>query len=872
MSSDTSSSTSETSPKFLSKEWFLKNKILVGVVITVILVGAGVGIYFAVRTKSTSATSGGGSGGTGGSTDTGTRKDGKWSQWSTECVQQGNQWVKTRTCIEEGKNGGLLCSQIDGGKATQLCEPIPGGWRTPPDSDSVCKLEDGKWVKERFCDNPAPKYGGATCQGSNKVDCTPLAGDWRTPPDSDSVCKLENGKWVKERFCDNPVPKYGATCQGSNKVDCTPSNGYWFPSANEAVCEVGKDDQGNVIVDGQGRTTYYKTLTCVAPQYGGAACPTRTESGVVVKNNKAMIPCPYRDGVWTDFSTCTVSGNDTLKTRTCALPEYGGRPCVDYYPLINLVDNNDSGYIASASSVDPLGGQAYQPYNAFDSSTTTYWHSMDSGTANTYNPTTGVYQGAIQTPVGSTVYRGEWIQIQFPPSTIHTPFRVVGMIIRPRGDPTNIWMVRSPRNFVLLGSQTGSTWTVIYDNTLLTGENDWKNEPKTIYFPSPASSGYTYYRLVITRVGNVDSGTNMKSVQIADLRLIGSPIIPSNSTTPITQRPETIPCNRDCLYGDWENKCEYKNNKWIQSRPKTDPVGAGASCDTTKLTQTCPTILTWNEDWGAFVRNGTGYGTGTPAEFVKGQSYTDGGVDKQVRYLKPSGAQGCPTNVAPDANGMCYNVRNKLTDWSECKIVNIPAGGGIANGGVWKQTRTNLQNNVVESKDCDPGSKWDKLPTDLFRIKIAGESTYFGFGGTCGTTWNDKSSCSGGYYAICDQGRDESGRQLWQTNAYGNTDRKVIFANPAVDSVKMGINYSSFPFNDISNANGGRKRLMLSTNGTDGSEYDPVSKRMRILYGNNDWCWQRVWGDCGVAQHRIVMAPCDINNPSQRFDIVNQSE
>jgi hypothetical protein len=724
-STDTpSTTTSDSSPKFPSKEWFLKNKVLVGIVVIVVLLGTGVGIYFAVRPKSGTAGGGGSGGGSGGSTDTGARKNGKWSDWSAECVKQGDQWVKTRTCLEEGRNGGLLCSQIDGGKTTQICEAIPGGWRTPDDSDAVCKLEDGKWVKERFCDAPAPKYGGAACSGPNKVECTPVAGGWRTPADSDAVCKLEDGKWVKERFCDAPAPKYGATCSGSNKVECTPQNGRWKTNFSDEICKVETDAQQKPIVDSAGRTTYYKTIICEEPKYGGAPCPTRTETGVDVSGGKARIKCQRNDGVWAQFSDCNLEGNNSVKTRTCTLPQYGGLPCVADYPLVNLVENDDSGYIVSASSEHTA--DAWKACRAFDGNIQSCWHSNVMTNSNLYDAFDGTYKGTILTTVDNkTTYRGEWIQIRFPLSTIHTSFQAIGIKITPRQD-SDAWARRSPRNFVLLGSLGGSSWTVIYDNTLLDGIKDWTQSAKTIYFPTPASRGYIFYRLVVTRVGNdcpSQQPCDRNSVQIAELRIIGTPFVTPNSdsTNPL-QTTEKIPCDTDCRLSDWQPACVKEGNDWKQNRTvSVQPVGTGKACST-DLKRNCPGTATNWSAWGAFKVNNVYQKTGNPSQFSSSNDayYLENSVYKQVAYVVLGDNQGCPSDsTSYDATSRtCFKYRNVFGDYGECHLVN----------GSWKKARTNNITGLPDYTDCTPDSNWQYFPQGKFKIKIKDQNLHLGYG------------------------------------------------------------------------------------------------------------------------------------------------
>jgi len=822
-STDTpSTTTSDSSPKFPSKEWFLKNKVLVGIVVIVVLLGTGVGIYFAVRPKSGTA-GGEGSGGAGGLTDTGARKNGKWSNWSAECVKQGDQWVKTRTCLEEGKNGGLLCSQIDGGKTTQICEAIPGGWRTPADSDAVCKLEDGKWMKERFCDDPAPKYGGATCSGSNKVECTP-------------------------------------------------QNGYWTPSFNETTCKVETDAQGKPIVDSTGRTNYYKTITCIDPQYGGSPCPARTETGVVVSGGKARIKCGHTDGVWTQFSTCALDNSDnSVKTRTCTLPTLGGLPCVDYYPLMNLVNDDDSGYVVSASSVHPA--EAWKASRAFDGNIQTCWHSNEQSSSNLYDSLDGTYKGATLTTAGNgTAYRGEWIQIQFPPSTIHTRFQAVGIKITPRQDA---WSTRSPRNFVLLGSNPSTltnitSWTVIYDNTLLDGIKDWTASAKTIYFPTSASSGYTIYRLVITRVGNT-------SVQIAELKIIGTPFVTADSTGKLPlQVEEKIPCNQDCRVSDWKPACEKSGDAWKQNRDiVSQPVGTGKSCPT--LTRNCPGTATNWSAWGAFKVNNSNQSTGTVSQFVNKSSYTDtDGKSKQVRYIQLGDNQGCPSDSTSVVGNMCYQVRNLWTEYSECSLPDP--------NGSWIQTRTNLETNEKDNRACTMTPTWGKPPDYQFRVKVNNTdwrlSADCGIGNACQIEHRNNGMHGRGF--VCMKAQQDRGQIFRSGAGLGWTGEKQNYiqidkSNAVYDACVTGdgctLDFVPWCRNWQDPNKGSRlvingSALSAKDDSTNAWEYAPNTKQFRLKsnFDDNLRCLTSL-GNYGDS-NTIGLAVCDPNDKNQRFEAI----
>lgn len=166
------------------------------------------------------------------------------------------------------------------------------------------------------------------------------------------------------------------------------------------------------------------------------------------------------------------------------------------FPDAALTVNASSTATASASTT--LAG-GYEPFQAFDRNTATFWHSDGSS----YNGTTGVYTGALSTTANGVSYSGEWLQVQLPFATILRYFTIA-----PRsGNETT----RSPRSFVVLGSINGSTWELVHEETNI---NDWGAATKTFAVLRAANS-FIYYRIVIRRVGNSDSGSSQSSIQIA---------------------------------------------------------------------------------------------------------------------------------------------------------------------------------------------------------------------------------------------------------------------------------------------------------------------------------------------------------------------
>ena len=111
--------------------------------------------------------------------------------------------------------------------STIFYNPINGGWSDYGPCNRTC----GGGTKYRYCNNPSPANGGATCPGSNSLSCNTQAcpttttsttlprinGGW-----SDyGACNRTCGGGTKYRSCNNPAPANGgAPCSGSNSRSC----------------------------------------------------------------------------------------------------------------------------------------------------------------------------------------------------------------------------------------------------------------------------------------------------------------------------------------------------------------------------------------------------------------------------------------------------------------------------------------------------------------------------------------------------------------------------------------------------------------------------------------------------------------------------
>ena len=167
-------------------------------------------------------------------------------------------------------------------------------------------------------------------------------------------------------------------------------------------------------------------------------------------------------------------------------------------------------YIASSSSSAPNSGDTnYLPYNSLNL-TSTYW---DSGNS-TYS--SGSYVGSVSTSniVGSSAINGEWIQIKLPYLLL---LKNISFLSRQDGS----YIVRLPVSMVILGSNDGNIWNILYSQT---------SRPYTfasytnVINISGVTTAYSYLRLIIR---SIESDATSTSVIIQQLNYGGD--IYSNS-------------------------------------------------------------------------------------------------------------------------------------------------------------------------------------------------------------------------------------------------------------------------------------------------------------------------------------------------------
>jgi hypothetical protein len=395
----------------------------------------------------------------------------------------------------------------------------------------------------------------------------------------------------------------------------------------------------------------------------------------------------------------------------------------------------------------------------------------------------------------------------------------------------------------------------LFDNTgdSNPGVNNWTAEAQNFTITTPVPSGFLYYRLVITRVGNFDTRPqqpttlNMKSVQIADFRIVGTPFVDQADAKEVR---EISSCSRDCQYGVWEG-CTYDttNKKWIQNRQKTEAVGNGAVCDVSQYKRDCPNTASWS-GWGAFKKNNTYFSSGAQEQFEAGKTYSENGVEKQVRYAKPTSNQGCSDNLNVDSMGMCYQSRDYWNKWGECSVQ--PDGS-------FTKTRTNVDGGSSGPVGCtNYTNNWKQLrdvaPTGWFVLKNIG--TGQGSGKTGWTSdWD---------YL---QPRTMGESTWWSTTTRNGDQRKNHFRALHADNNRC-INVVGYcdPWQSWKNDTLVRSCDDNSdTNNNQNFHYDPVSKQIT----NNSWacnadrlvCLERV-------DNSIRTRWCDASNKNQKWEFV----
>ena len=175
-------------------------------------------------------------------------------------------------------------------------------------------------------------------------------------------------------------------------------------------------------------------------------------------------------------------------------------------------------YITSSSS-NYVGEDSYRVFDYTSSTawTADSWQYYSSGTYSRSPPTT--------TLVESTVYSGEWLQIQLPTAIVLSKYTLYPWKNSPQ---------RMPTQFIIAGSNDGTTWSLVdtQNNNAL-----WTSSGKS--FTINKTNSYNYYRLITFVKSTIDTWLG-----IGEWILYQTPTPDQYLTTPFISLPfEKVPEN-----------------------------------------------------------------------------------------------------------------------------------------------------------------------------------------------------------------------------------------------------------------------------------------------------------------------------------------
>ena len=216
--------------------------------------------------------------------------------------------------------------------------PVAGSWSPwAPWSGCSAPCDVGTQIRNRFCNSPAPLFGGLPCPGPTEEvqEChtghvCPIDGRWG-PWTGWSNCLSECGlgEQRRRRLCDSPLPQFGGLpCKGYAEefVPCDtgipcPIHGHWSPWSEFSLCSVSCE---------MGLQARHRVCSNPPPQFEGLPCHGPIEETVGCDTG---VHCPMHGGWghWYAWSTCGVSCGvgKQERRRECNNPVqlFGGLPC-----------------------------------------------------------------------------------------------------------------------------------------------------------------------------------------------------------------------------------------------------------------------------------------------------------------------------------------------------------------------------------------------------------------------------------------------------------------------------------------------------------------------------------------------------------------
>jgi hypothetical protein len=251
------------------------------------------------------------------------------------------------------------------------------------------------------------------------------------------------------------------------------SSGVIVTSGNYSTTALGVDPTRITLTD---KTA--KSYTVVVKATNGVGTVVSVASGIVTTLSPVIQVLP--------LTTTGTTGANTL-VMTADTTTISG--ITGSYNFMNGI------YIASTSSYSEGG----IPYKLFDGTDKSIWHCayMNATSSLGYgqNPYSTTYQGGgtglyWSTVVSGSAVNGEWVQIKFPYAFLLSSYKIY---TRVDSGVVQLW---SWKDFVLAGSNNGTTWYLVDSRTYTTTA---PTSGDTLTVTSP-SVNYSYYRFIITSV------------------------------------------------------------------------------------------------------------------------------------------------------------------------------------------------------------------------------------------------------------------------------------------------------------------------------------------------------------------------------------
>jgi hypothetical protein len=271
---------------------------------------------------------------------------------------------------------------------------------------------------------------------------------------------------------------------------------YTTATINYGIISGATTYSSTVISSNSGSTNTFEISTNITIGTGTAGDTTKTNYFTITPKNGST------SGSSTEISTTVYGPYQVMYLKNSAgnINTFSSNTLTIDSNNINTTLNGS--YTTSASSY--LDTTTYgPPYRAFNGTTDKIgWHCVDDIYSGSYKTA-----GTVSTTISSIGYKGEWLQIQLP-----YQLYMSGISFYPRQN----YNCRMPNDFVIAGSNDGSTWTLLQGYT---GKTYNSNMTTTFTFTTPSSICYNYFRLVVTKVTTGNDTAN--SINLQQWNLLG---------------------------------------------------------------------------------------------------------------------------------------------------------------------------------------------------------------------------------------------------------------------------------------------------------------------------------------------------------------